>query len=243
MSHLNLKGLSVCFKLNTNGRSGALARYKQFFALDQIDLEIKKGDRIALLGRNGAGKTTLLRVLSGVLPPTYGELESEGVIRPALTLSLGMMGQASCLENIRLAAYYNGLDKNGIREYIKRVREQADIDEFIHQPVKTLSKGMRSKLVISMALVEKSDILIFDEWIAAVDRQQLEGDSTLSDAINSADIFVVATHKMNLVEKYCNRCLILDKGKIIHDLNVQEGMDRYKEIGPSSQSFDDDDDD
>jgi len=239
MSHISIKGVSVGFKLKTNNRIGLRARSEQFYALDRIDVDFKTGDRVALLGHNGAGKTTLLKVLSKILPPTHGSIESSGNIRAALTLSLGMVSEASCLENIKLLGYYNGFHGDRLKSYIALVRERADIERFIHQPIKTLSKGMRSRLVISMALVAKSDILIFDEWIGAVDKHQLEGESTLADAIRGADIFIVASHKLKLIEKYCNRCLIMEEGKITHDLGAREGVDLYKYLRPSTKRLED----
>jgi len=234
MSSIIVKGVSVEFELRTKNGLGLKAKSEPFYALKHIDLQIRDGDRVALLGHNGAGKTTLLKVLSGILPPSKGQVEVDGELRPALTLSLGLMAGASCLENIKLSGMYHGLKGSELENYIDNVCTRADLDRFLFQPVKTLSKGMRSRLVISMALVAKSEILIFDEWIGAVDRHQLEGESTLADAIKAADIFIVASHKLVLIQKYCNRCLILKNGRIIHDLDAKEGVDLYKKMRPTT---------
>jgi len=237
MSSILVKDVSVGFNLRTNAKTGVAAQSEVFYALKNINLEIQKGEKVALLGHNGAGKTTLLKVLSSILPPTSGSIETVGDLRPAMALSLGMLGEASCIENIKLTGLYYGFSGADLDNYIKTVRAKADIDKFLYQPVKTLSRGMRSRLVIAMLLVAKSQILIFDEWIGAVDKNQLDGESTLADAIRASDIFIVASHKLILIEKYCNRCLILKQGEIIHDLDAKEGVALYKEIRPSSQGI------
>lgn len=243
MSSICAQNVSVDFNLRTNARLGIAAKSEKFRALDDVSFEITNGERVALLGHNGAGKTTLLKVLSGILPPSQGSVSVEGELRPALTLSLGLLAEASCLENIRMTGLYHGFKRAQLENYVAKVKQRADLDKFLHQPVKTLSKGMRSRLVISMALVARSQILIFDEWIGAVDRHQLEGESTLADAIQNSDIFVVATHKLVLIEKYCNRCLILEKGRVIHDLEAKQAVALYKELRPRTAGINNNDDD
>ncbi len=237
MSSITLHNVSVGFNLKQNANIGLRARNETFYALRDVSVKINDGDRVALLGHNGAGKTTLLKVLSGILPPTSGCMRSEGERQTALTLSIGMLGNASCLENIKLAGYYNGLSGKDLDDYVSNVREKADLEKFLYQSVKTLSRGMRSRLIISMVLVARSQILIFDEWIGAVDKHQLEGESTLADAVNGTDIFVVATHKFAIIKKYCNRCLILKEGQIIYDMSAEEGVETYKSIRPRTQGI------
>lgn len=242
MSSLVLTNVGVKFPLRTSGKIGFREKFKDFSALENINLHLASEDRVALLGRNGAGKTTLLKVMAGILPPTEGSVEVHGRLNVALTMSLGLLNQASCIENIRLAGYYRGLAGKKLNEFQDEVVDRADLRKFMYQPLSTLSKGMRSKLVVAVALVARSEILIFDEWIGAIDRQQMLGQNALAAAIKDSDIFVVATHKLGIVEKYCNRCLILEQGSIIEDLPTREAIQFYNEHISSEDSHDASDD-
>jgi len=234
MSELSLTNVGVDFRLRSSGYIGLKQKFVQFSALSKINLDFSDGDRVAILGKNGAGKTTLLKVISGILPPTFGKVESVGQINTALTMNVGMLNQATCLENIKLSGLYRGLKGKPLNSFIEDVIEKSELSEFLYQPVSTLSKGMRSRLVITMAVVASSPILVFDEWIGAVDRQQLEGKSALDFAISNSDIFIVATHKLGLVKKYCNRCVVLDRGKVIEDLDMIEGLKWYEDFMSNS---------
>lgn len=224
MSSIKLDNVSVSFNLKQNQGVSFKSQSNLFYALKNLTLSINSGDRVAIIGNSGAGKTTLLKVLSQILPPSQGTLELEGELHAVLALSsIGILGSASCMENILLAGYYHGFSSKTIGEYVKNVCEKSGVDKFLFQPASTLSQKMKSRLALSMAMVSQSDILVFDDWIGAMERN-IPGDSSFSDAIDKSDILIFSTGIMKLVEKYCNRCLILEGGELIHDTNVKKAI-------------------
>lgn len=236
MTKINVNNVSVEFQLNQNSGIGFKSKQKVFTVLDDLSLTFTMEDRIGILGHNGAGKTTLLRVLSGLLPPTKGVVEVQGNMHVALTLRTGLLNQASCYENIRLKAYYYGFKGENVEVYIDKVRAVADIEDFIYQPLKTLSNGMRSRLMIAMFLINEHSIIIFDEWVGVLDRTQLDGVASLRRLIDKSDITVFASHNTGFIRKYCNRCVVLDKGMVAFDGSVEEGISHYKSIPLRGQS-------
>ena len=223
------RGLSVSFRLKRSSKTGIRARYSNYEVLKNINLEIVDGDRVALLGVNGAGKTTLLRVLSGVLPPTKGSVQTVGSLYPALSLKGTLMGDATVLENILLRGKYIGLAGDALELFVAQTRISADLDQFLYQPIRTLSKGMRSRLIIALFVITPADIYIFDEWIGVMDRTQFIDGNNISSIIDSSKITVLASHKLALVKKYCNRGIVLEGGEVVCDEDISVALRYYKE--------------
>lgn len=233
MSSIVLDSVSVEFLLKNDSRIGFMAGKKPFKALDNISFKFSDGDQVGILGHNGAGKTTLLRVISGVLPATSGSVAVDGSLQVALSLSTGLLNQASCLENITLRAYQYGFKGEGVSEYVNKVRALVDLEEFIYQPLKTLSNGMRSRLMIAMFLMKKKSIVVLDEWVGVLDRVQLDGVTSLYRLIDSSDIAIVASHNTGFIRKYCNRCLVLDSGRIAYDGETELAIRFYNDLNKS----------
>ena len=194
-------------------------------ALRGINLDLREGDRVGLIGHNGAGKTTLLKVLSGILPPTAGRLRIEGRTAGLLSIQLGLDIRASGYENIHIRARYMGVPEEEIKARFDDICEFSELGEYLHLPLKTYSSGMRVRLAFSIATAFDPDILILDEWLSA-------GDSTFRDKatermeklISQTGIFVMATHQAGLMKQMCNRGVVMKKGQIVFDGDLAEAL-------------------
>lgn len=222
------KNVSVTFDIKKKSTSILGTQSKSFKALDNVSFEIHEGDRVGILGSNGAGKTTLLRVISNILPIDSGDVQVTGDIHGALSLTNKLMIKASSLENIKMRAFYYGFSGDKVIDYIREVRALADLEDFIHQPVNTLSNGMKSRLMISMFYAFNHDIIAFDEWIGVLDRTQLSGKTGLRRLVDSAKISILASHNTAFVRRYCSRGLVLHKGEVAFDGDVDQAISFHK---------------
>ena len=189
-------------------------------ALDDINLEFHPGDRVGLVGHNGSGKTTLLRVLSGVYAPTQGQLSTQGSIATLLDVSLGMDGEATGYENIRIRGLLMGLSMAQIDAQIDEIAEFTDLGEYLDMPMRTYSSGMTVRLGFAVSTSVHADIVIMDEWLSVGDADfQLKTTQRLNDMVNRASILILASHSMDLVEKTCNKIIRMEHGKNAENYN------------------------
>lgn len=184
-------------------------------ALQDISLELKSGDRLALLGRNGSGKSTLLRVLAGVYHPTAGEIVREGRVAPLFTVGLGVRREATGRRNIILRGLMAGLTWKEAAERIDEIAEFSELGPFIDLPVRTYSAGMAMRLSFAMATAFSPEILLLDEWIGAGDESfQKKAAKRMSELVDAAGITVLASHRRNLVKDVCTKAIWLDGGRL-----------------------------
>lgn len=180
-------------------------------ALDDINMSLKAGDRLAILGRNGAGKSTLLRVMAGVYPPTEGEISSDGKITGLYNLNLGVNAELNGFDNIRLRCMMFGLSNKQIDAAIPEIEAFAELGEFISLPLKVYSSGMRMRLLFAIAMTLKPDILLLDEWISAGDKHfRKKADNKMHDYMDRIPIVVVATHNLARIQQICTTFYDLD---------------------------------
>jgi len=224
------KNVNVIFDIKKKQSSVLGGQSKPFKALSDVSFEIHEGDKVGILGSNGAGKTTLLRVISNILPVDSGDVQIIGDIHGALSLTNKLMVKASSLENIKMRAFYYGFNGQRAVDYINDVRNLADLDEFIHQPVNTLSNGMKSRLMIAMFYAFNHDIIAFDEWIGVLDRTQLSGKAGMKRLVDSAKISILASHNTAFVRRYCTRGLVLHKGEVAFDGNINQAIAFHKKL-------------
>lgn len=185
-------------------------------ALKNINLEIKEGERVALVGHNGSGKTTLLRVLAGVYPPTTGNLTINGKITSLLDSKLGMDNELTGIENIKTRGIFLGMTSQQIKTKTEEIIEFSELGDFINLPVRTYSSGMVLRLAFSITTCITPEILIMDEWLSVGDREfKNKAEKRLNDFIDSAGILVFATHDNKMAKKLCNRQYELSHGVII----------------------------
>jgi ABC-type polysaccharide/polyol phosphate transport system ATPase subunit len=184
-------------------------------ALDGVDLELKDGDRLGLIGRNGSGKTTLLRVLSGVYPPTEGSALVEGSISSFTDLTLGMDPEATGWDNIIFRCAFMGLGFRAAKALSPAIAEFSGLGEYLDLPTRTYSTGMFLRLAFAISTSIKPDILIMDEMIGAGDLEFMEkAQRRLHELVDKTNILALASHDLATVEKICNKILWLDHGVV-----------------------------
>jgi lipopolysaccharide transport system ATP-binding protein len=199
--------------VTVGGRLGSHAGVTDVTALTRVNLELKAGDRLGLVGHNGSGKTTLLRALSGAYEPDDGQVEIQGRIAALLDLSLGIDSSATGLDNIRLRGRIAGLSTREIDARMDEIAEFTGLGPFLAMPVKTYSAGMQARLAFAAATAVEADVLLMDEWIAVGDAQfQQLAHKRLLKLVERAGILVLASHDHDLLRLYCNKVMRLDGG-------------------------------
>jgi ABC-type polysaccharide/polyol phosphate transport system ATPase subunit len=189
---------------------------ERFWSLRHVTLDLRHGESLAVIGPNGAGKSTFLQVLAGIMRPTEGSVEVRGQVSGLLGLGVGFDVELSGLENILLGGAFLGLEDTRIRELMPSIVEFADLGEFIEAPLKTYSSGMRARLGFSIATAVDPDILLLDEVLATGDAQfRAKSKARVIELVRAAKAVVLVTHDMDWVREYCNRALLLEKGRVI----------------------------
>ncbi len=205
--------------------------HESFRAMDNLNLEIKKGEVLGILGKNGAGKSTLLKMITGVVSPTSGTLEVKGKISSLLELGTAFNPELTGYENIYQHGQIMGLSNEEIKAKEKEIIEFADIGEHLAQPVKTYSSGMFARLAFACAINVDPDILIVDEVLSVGDMAfQLKCFKKFEQFKERGKTIIFVTHNINDVLVNCNRAIILENGKMTFDGNVKDGVNRYKKI-------------
>lgn len=205
--------------------------HSTFRAMDNLNLEIKKGEVLGILGKNGAGKSTLLKMITGVVSPTSGSLEVNGKISSLLELGAAFNPDLTGYENIYQHGQVMGLSDKEIKEKEKEIIDFADIGEHLSQPVKTYSSGMFARLAFACAINVDPDILIVDEVLSVGDMAfQLKCFKKFEQFKNNGKTIIFVTHNINDVMINCNRVIILENGRKTFDGSVKDGVNRYKKI-------------
>jgi lipopolysaccharide transport system ATP-binding protein len=200
--------------VTVGGRLGASTTgATEVTAITNLNLELRAGDRLGLVGHNGSGKTTLLRALSGAYEPDEGQIEVQGRIAALLDLNLGIDPSASGIENIRLRGRIAGLTSKEVEARLEDIGRFTGLGPFLAMPMKTYSAGMRARLAFAAATSVEADVLLMDEWIAVgdADFQQLAHKRLLS-LVERAGILVLASHEVDLLRLYCNKVMRLEGG-------------------------------
>lgn len=206
-------------------------KHSTFRAMDNLDLEIRKGEVLGILGKNGAGKSTLLKMITGVVSPTSGTLKVNGKISSLLELGAAFNPELTGYENIYQHGQVMGLTDKEIKEKEQEIIDFADIGEHLSQPVKTYSSGMFARLAFACAINVDPDILIVDEVLSVGDMAfQLKCFKKFEQFKNKGKTIIFVTHNINDVLTNCNRAIILENGKKTFDGTVKDGVNRYKKI-------------
>ena len=209
-----------------------------FMALNGIDLTVYRGEALGIIGGNGAGKSTMLKLLSRVTAPTEGEIDINGRIISMLEVGTGFNGEMTGRENVYMNGAILGMTKAEINAKMEDIIEFSEVREFIDTPVKRYSSGMYVKLAFSVAAHLDSEIMIMDEVLAVGDMAfQKKCLDKMRDATKKEGRTVLyVSHNMNTIRQLCDRCIVLDKGKIIFEGDVEKSIERYLGTGCSSQS-------
>jgi ABC-type polysaccharide/polyol phosphate transport system ATPase subunit len=206
-------------------------------ALCGVNLDLKAGDRLALLGRNGSGKSTLLRVLASVYHPTRGRVRHEGRIAPLFAVGLGVRREATGRRNIILRGLMNGLTKREAEEKVDEIIEFSELGPYIDLPVRTYSAGMAMRLSFAMATAFSPEILLLDEWIGAGDEHfQKKAAERMNTMVDNAGITVIASHRRQLIKRVCTKALWLDGG---HTRAFGPVNEVYRQMDEAARDADD----
>ncbi len=200
-------------------------------ALQDINLDLKDGDRIGLVGHNGAGKTTLLRVLAKIYEPNEGNIAIRGKVVPLFDIRLGMDPESTGYENILLRGLYLGLSRNQISSLIDDIAEFTELGDFLNLPIRTYSAGMQMRLAFAVSTSVPPDILLLDEGIGVGDAAFLEKASErLKLFTERVSIIVLSSHSESLIRQMCNKAVLLEHGQTISAGTTCHVLEQYRQI-------------
>jgi len=235
-----LESVGVCYRIPTDpiksikeyairAIQGRL-QHQSFWALKDINLDLRRGEIFGILGRNGAGKSTLLKVISRVLTPTEGRVWIKGNISPLLQLGAGFHPELTGIENIFLNATILGHKQKDIEEKVEDIIDFSEIGDFINVPLRTYSSGMRARLGFAVATAWKPDILLLDEVLAVGDvafkEKCIERMSMFRD---QGSTVLVVSHSIDNIQETCHRAMWLDEGQIHLAGTANDVCTAYKE--------------
>src|SRR4029077_13845359 len=180
-------------------------------ALRDVSMSLSFGDRVALIGANGAGKTTLLRVMAGIYEPAGGEAIIRGRISPLFDIGLGIDADLSGYDNIVVRGMILGMPKKLIEERLEEIASFTELGDYLDMPVRTYSSGMMLRLNFAVATCFEPEILLMDEWILAGDVHFIKKAGQRIDSfVNKASALVLATHNLEVCQRWCNKGLWLE---------------------------------
>lgn len=204
---------------------------KEHYALKGVDLEVKKGETVGIIGTNGSGKSTILKMITGVLNPTGGEISVEGRISALLELGAGFNMEYTGIENVYLNGTMLGFTKEEIDNRLQNILDFADIGEFVHQPVKSYSSGMFVRLAFAVAINIDPEILIVDEALSVGDVFfQAKCYRKFEEFKKEGRTILFVSHDLGSITKYCDRAVLLNKGTKIFEGTPKEAVDIYKKV-------------
>jgi len=225
--HQSLRKTLISGALGGVVRKGSV-RQRWIRALDKVSLEAKSGARIGLLGDNGSGKSTLLRVLSGVYRPTSGQASISGTVATLIDLSLGINPEDTGIQNIHLRARMLGIDRKLVAKRLDEIVAFSELGDFINMPVRTYSTGMQLRLAMSVSAILVPQILIMDEWLAVGDQSfKKKAELRLKSLVGECEILAIASHSRELLERVCERGIVLAQGRVIFDGPILEATEHY----------------
>lgn len=213
-------------------------RYKEYYALKDLSFDVKRGETVGIIGTNGAGKSTILKIITGVLSQTDGEVEINGRISALLELGAGFNQEYNGIENIYLNGTMMGFTKEEIDAKMDSILEFADIGDFVQQPVKTYSSGMFVRLAFAVAINIEPEILIVDEALSVGDVFfQAKCYQKFEEFKREGKTILFVSHDLGSISKYCDRVILLNKGKKVSEGTPKEMIDLYKKIltGPGEE--------
>ena len=219
-------------KKSVLGRAGGRitdAKVPVVEALRDIDLSLRQGDRVGLVGHNGAGKSTLLRLLAGIYEPTRGRTKIEGRVAPVFDLAVGMDPEISGLENILIRGLFLGMTRKEMERRVDEIADFTELGDYLTMPLRTYSTGMRVRLALGVVTSIDPEILILDEGIGAVDAAFLEkARDRLRDLVSRSGMLVFASHSDEFLVELCDTAIWMDTGEIREQGDLREVVSHYK---------------
>lgn len=246
---LKVQNVSKSFRLPTEQANGVkqafinwtkgVKGYKEQRVLKGINLEVKKGDFFGIVGRNGSGKSTLLKIISQIYTPEKGTVEVKGKLVPFIELGVGFNPELTGRENVYMNGALLGFSKEEISEMYDDIVEFSELENFMDQKLKNYSSGMQVRLAFSVAIKAQGDILVLDEVLAVGDAAfQRKCDNFFSEVKkDKTKTVILVTHSMDSVQRYCNKAVMIEDGKIVAD-NKDDAVNRYIELNLERKSSD-----
>lgn len=205
--------------------------HREHYALNDISLEIKKGESVGIVGKNGSGKSTLLKIITGVLNPTSGEINVKGKISALLELGAGFNPEYTGIENIYLNGTMMGYSKAEMDEKVDDIIAFADIGDFINQPVKTYSSGMFARLAFAVSINVEPEILIVDETLSVGDtRFQIKCMDKMKEMMEGGTTVLFVSHDINAIRRFCTKCVWINEGRLKEIGSVNTVSDHYMDF-------------
>ena len=236
---IRVKNVSKVYKLFDGNKDRVLdalslskkKRYKEHYALNDMNFDIARGETVGIIGTNGAGKSTILKIITGVLSPTDGEVEINGRISALLELGAGFNMEYTGIENIYLNGTMIGFTKEEIDERLDDILSFADIGDFVYQPVKTYSSGMFVRLAFAVAINIDPEILIVDEALSVGDVFfQAKCYKKFEDFKKMGKTILFVSHDLTSIARYCDKVILLDHGRKLDEGTPKEMVGLYKRI-------------
>ncbi len=235
---IKFKNVTKIYKLFKNDKKRLLSiflkniEYKEKKAVDDVSFEIKKGESVAIFGKNGAGKSTILKIITGVTFPTKGEVTVNGRVSALLELTSGFDQEFTGRENIYLKGQILGIKDSEIKKLESEIVDFAELEEYIDQPVRTYSSGMKARLGFSINVNIKPEILIVDEALSVGDEAfRKKCIKKVNEIIQKEDVTLLfVTHSTNVAKDFCKRGMVMKKGKVVFDGEIKEAIKNYDKI-------------
>ncbi|MDA8901461.1 MAG: ABC transporter ATP-binding protein [Flavobacteriales bacterium] len=222
------KRSSVMNLMKTVATRNSLKSNGEFWGLRNLNFEVQKGDILGVLGKNGSGKSTLLRTIAGIYLPDEGEMNVNGTVSSMLTLSSGFKEDLTGVENIFLIGVVTGFTEKEIKAKFAEIVEFSELEDFIYQPVKSYSSGMKARLGFSIAISLKRDIMLVDEILGVGDFKFREKSRKKMIELIKSDITVVlVSHDSETIKEYSNKCIWIHEGELKAAGETDEMMKLY----------------
>ena len=203
----------------------------RFTALREVTLEVKAGEVFGLIGKNGSGKSTILRVMSGIYPPDEGSCYVSGKVSLLAGLGTGFSQHQTGVENALLYGSILGHNESQMTEKLPEILEFSELGDFIYEPIRTYSAGMKARLGLAVASAIKPDILLIDEVLGVGDPQFREKSKTrILNLVEQTGTVVIVSHSFGLMKEICDRVGVVHKGKLVMVGTPSEAIDAYYEI-------------
>jgi ABC-type polysaccharide/polyol phosphate transport system ATPase subunit len=243
---ISLKGISKKYRISPTRSSrlgeiltlGKANKSHEFWALQDVDLQIDPGITLGVVGRNGAGKSTLLSIISGVLRPTSGEVLVRGRLSAIFGLGAGFNPLFTGRENAMLSGLILGIEYEEMLERFDEIEAFADIGEFMDQPIKTYSSGMRGRLGFAVAVNVEPDVLVIDEALSAGDSAfKKKAIRRMYELRDSGSTVLFVSHSMGMVKRFCTQAVLLHKGRLLSVGDPEEVVEHYEGLLADSKEM------
>ena len=228
---IEVQGLRVEYEEYTREGFFSFGKTTKHMPLQEIDLKVKNGDRVAVIGRNGSGKSTLLLSLAGFLRPERGSIHTKGRTLFLAGVDPGFSPELTGRENITDLAPAYGIPGHLIEKFTESVKDFAELGDNFERKYGNYSSGMKGKLGFGFVSNLQCDILLIDEVFGAGDRDfKAKAKAKMEELIDDAATVVMCTHSLSLALDICNRCIILEEGRMVFEGGITEGVDFYKSL-------------